>query len=57
VHGRHAQRAGCAAVELLGGLGHRGNRRFPFPFPDPDPPLMPEDRLRADVEALRAATR
>jgi diadenosine tetraphosphate (Ap4A) HIT family hydrolase len=28
---------------------------WPFPFPDPDPPPMPEDRLLADVEALRAA--
>jgi diadenosine tetraphosphate (Ap4A) HIT family hydrolase len=26
---------------------------WPFPFPDPDPPPMPEDRLLADVEALR----
>lgn len=30
---------------------------WPFPFPDPDPPPMAEDRLRADVEALRRATR
>ena len=28
---------------------------WPFPFPDPDPPAMPDDRLLADVEALRAA--
>jgi diadenosine tetraphosphate (Ap4A) HIT family hydrolase len=28
---------------------------WPFPFPDPDPPPMPEERLLADVEALRAA--
>ena len=28
---------------------------WPFPFPDPDPPAMPEDRLLADVAALRAA--
>jgi diadenosine tetraphosphate (Ap4A) HIT family hydrolase len=27
---------------------------WPFPFPDPDPPPMPEERLRADVELLRA---
>jgi hypothetical protein len=26
-----------------------------FPFPDPDPGPMPEDRLMADVEALRRA--
>jgi diadenosine tetraphosphate (Ap4A) HIT family hydrolase len=30
---------------------------WPFPFPDPDPPPMPEDRLAADVSALRAACR
>jgi diadenosine tetraphosphate (Ap4A) HIT family hydrolase len=29
---------------------------WPFPFPDPDPEPMPEDRLLADVEALRRAT-
>ena len=28
---------------------------WPFPFPDPDPPAMPEERLLADVEGLRAA--
>lgn len=28
---------------------------WPFPFPDPDPPAMPDERLLADVEALRAA--
>jgi hypothetical protein len=28
---------------------------WPFPFPDPDPPPMPQKRLRADVEALKAA--
>ena len=28
---------------------------WPFPFPDPDPPAMPQARLLADVEALRAA--
>jgi diadenosine tetraphosphate (Ap4A) HIT family hydrolase len=28
---------------------------WPFPFPDPDPEPMPEDRLFADVEALRRA--
>jgi hypothetical protein len=27
---------------------------WPFPFPDPDPPPMPEERLLADVEALKA---
>ena len=30
---------------------------WPFPFPYPDPRPMPEARLRADVEALRSATR
>ena len=30
---------------------------WPFPFPEEDPPPMPEARLRADVEALRRATR
>ena len=29
---------------------------WPFPFPEPDPPAMPEQRLRADVAALRRAT-
>ena len=28
---------------------------WPFPFPDPDPPPMRDERLLADVEALRAA--
>jgi diadenosine tetraphosphate (Ap4A) HIT family hydrolase len=28
---------------------------WPFPFPDPDPPAMPDDRLDADLSALRAA--
>jgi diadenosine tetraphosphate (Ap4A) HIT family hydrolase len=28
---------------------------WPFPFPDPDPPPMPEDRLDADLAALRHA--
>jgi diadenosine tetraphosphate (Ap4A) HIT family hydrolase len=28
---------------------------WPFPFPDPDPPAMPEERLLADVRALRLA--
>jgi diadenosine tetraphosphate (Ap4A) HIT family hydrolase len=28
---------------------------WPFPFPDPDPPAMPEERLLADVDALRRA--
>ena len=28
---------------------------WPFPFPDPDPEPMPDDRLMADVEALRRA--
>jgi diadenosine tetraphosphate (Ap4A) HIT family hydrolase len=28
---------------------------WPFPFPDPDPPPMPEERLRADLAALRRA--
>jgi diadenosine tetraphosphate (Ap4A) HIT family hydrolase len=28
---------------------------WPFPFPDPDPAPMPEDRLLADVAALRDA--
>ncbi len=28
---------------------------WPFPFPDPDPGPMPEERLMADVEALRGA--
>ena len=28
---------------------------WPFPFPDPEPPPMPDERLRRDVEALRAA--
>ena len=28
---------------------------WPFPFPDPDPGPMPDDRLMADVEALRRA--
>jgi diadenosine tetraphosphate (Ap4A) HIT family hydrolase len=27
---------------------------WPFPFPAPDPPPMPEDRLLADVKALKA---
>ena len=30
---------------------------WPFPFPERDPPPIPEERLRADVEALRRATR
>ena len=30
---------------------------WPFPFPDPDPPSMPEDRLDADLAALRHALR
>jgi diadenosine tetraphosphate (Ap4A) HIT family hydrolase len=30
---------------------------WPFPFPEQDPPPMPDERLRADVEALRRATR
>ena len=30
---------------------------WPFPFPDPDPPSMPEDRLDADLAALRRALR
>lgn len=30
---------------------------WPFPFPEPEPPPLPEERLRADVEALRRATR
>ena len=30
-------------------------RVAPFPFPDPDPPPMPEDRLEADLAALRQA--
>ena len=30
---------------------------WPFPFPERDPPPMPDERLRADVEALRRATR
>ena len=30
---------------------------WPFPFPEQDPPPIPEERLRADVEALRLATR
>lgn len=30
---------------------------WPFPFPEQDPPPIPEERLRADVEALRRATR
>ena len=29
---------------------------WPFPFPEQDPPAMPEERLRADAEALRRAT-
>ncbi len=29
---------------------------WPFPFPEEDPPAIPEDRLRADVAALRRAT-
>ena len=29
---------------------------WPFPFPEQDPPPMPEERLRAEVEALRRAT-
>ena len=29
---------------------------WPFPFPEQDPPAMPEERLRAEVEALRRAT-
>jgi diadenosine tetraphosphate (Ap4A) HIT family hydrolase len=28
---------------------------WPFPFPEPDPPPMPDERLLADVQALRAA--
>jgi diadenosine tetraphosphate (Ap4A) HIT family hydrolase len=28
---------------------------WPFPFPVPDPPSMPEDRLDADLAALRRA--
>lgn len=28
---------------------------WPFPFPDPDPPPMPQERLMADLEALRRA--
>jgi diadenosine tetraphosphate (Ap4A) HIT family hydrolase len=28
---------------------------WPFPFPDPDPPPMPDDRLEADLAALRGA--
>jgi diadenosine tetraphosphate (Ap4A) HIT family hydrolase len=28
---------------------------WPFPFPDPDPGPMPDERLTADVEALRRA--
>lgn len=28
---------------------------WPFPFPDPDPPPMPDERLLADVELLKAA--
>jgi diadenosine tetraphosphate (Ap4A) HIT family hydrolase len=28
---------------------------WPFPFPDPEPPPIPEDRLRADLAALRGA--
>jgi diadenosine tetraphosphate (Ap4A) HIT family hydrolase len=28
---------------------------WPFPFPYPEPPPMPEDGLRRDAEALRAA--
>jgi len=28
---------------------------WPFPFPHPDPPPMPEERLMADVGALRSA--
>jgi diadenosine tetraphosphate (Ap4A) HIT family hydrolase len=30
---------------------------WPFPFPEQDPRPMPDERLRADVEALRRATR
>ncbi|HKG65889.1 MAG TPA: hypothetical protein VKB28_17615 [Solirubrobacteraceae bacterium] len=30
---------------------------WPFPFPEQDPPPMPDERLRADVESLRRATR
>ena len=30
---------------------------WPFPFPDPDPPPMPDDRLDADLAALRHALR
>ena len=30
---------------------------WPFPFPDRDPPPMPDERLRRDVAALRAALR
>ena len=29
---------------------------WPFPFPEQDPPPMPEERLRAEVGALRRAT-
>ena len=29
---------------------------WPFPFPEEDPPAIPEERLHADVEALRRAT-
>jgi hypothetical protein len=28
---------------------------WPFPFPDLDPPPIPEERLFADLEALRRA--
>ena len=30
---------------------------WPFPFPETDPPPIPDERLRADAEALRRATR
>jgi diadenosine tetraphosphate (Ap4A) HIT family hydrolase len=30
---------------------------WPFPFPEQDPPPMPDERLRADAEALRRAMR
>ena len=30
---------------------------WPFPFPEHDPPPIPDERLRADAEALRRATR
>jgi diadenosine tetraphosphate (Ap4A) HIT family hydrolase len=30
---------------------------WPFPFPDPEPPNMPDERLRADVAALKEEIR